>query len=63
MAAIRQNSNPRPTFKGNQTTRCEFCKKEGRSKDECWCLHPNLRQGVASKNKGLGELIRGSGET
>jgi hypothetical protein len=45
MTVIRLYPNPRSNIRGDQanTNRCEFCKKEGHRKDECWCFHPNLR--------------------
>jgi len=54
MATIRQNPNSRPIFQGNNATRCEYCKKEGHSKEECWCLHPHLRPKGGFKKGGGG---------
>jgi hypothetical protein len=43
-AAYRSfNANPRPAVRGDQGIRCEYCKKEGHKKEECWCLHPHLQ--------------------
>jgi hypothetical protein len=54
MATIGQNPNPRPTFQGNNATRCEYCKKEGHNKEECWRLHPRLRPKGGFKKRGGG---------
>jgi hypothetical protein len=45
MAVTRSYPNPRSDVRGDQANpnRCEFCKKEGHHKEECWCLYPNLR--------------------
>jgi hypothetical protein len=44
LAIANKNFNPRSEILRGQTLiRCEFCKKEGHSKEECWYLHPNLR--------------------
>jgi hypothetical protein len=37
------NANPRPTMRGEQGIQCEYCKKDGHKKEECWCFHPHLR--------------------
>jgi hypothetical protein len=29
--------------RGDQDIRCEYYKKEGHKKEECWCLHPHLQ--------------------
>jgi hypothetical protein len=54
MATIRQNPNPRPIFQGNNATWCEYYKKEGHNKEECWCLHPHLRPRSGFKKGGGG---------
>jgi hypothetical protein len=55
-AAYRSfNANLRPTVREDQGIRCEYCKKEGHKKYECWCLHPHLQPKGPTKggfNKG-----------
>ena len=37
--AFITRSNPRPERRGDQTlTRCDYCKKEGHKREECWSL-------------------------
>jgi hypothetical protein len=44
LSAFNRNYNPRSEIGRAQTLiRCDYCKKEGHRREECWCLHPNLR--------------------
>jgi Retrotransposon gag protein len=40
---FHHNPNPRAENQGAKTIKCDNCKKDGHSKDECWFLHLELR--------------------
>jgi hypothetical protein len=51
----RRSEEPKPFIRCDYCKKDDCCKKDGHRREECWCLHPNLRLKVIKRSGFKGE--------